>query len=145
MSQWTHVSGSIRVDGMPQIGMLIPRWPLVLGRQSTRIYDGVGQTYDSGGPASEIPKGSEGTLQYEVIEAGHGLVWKTIAVWGDLRDYGEDPERDIQHIQDWLQRVIGRLPMIRSAELVVSIEYGVTVLLWADDLVVRRVTLKEKS
>lgn len=147
MSIWTHVSGCIRVDGMPQLGAGVLRDPThdykaVLGTPSTNAWlddptQPIGQEYENG---KNIPAGSEGTIQYAVIDAGNGLVWKTIAVWGDLRDYGA---ADTREIDEWFQRIVSSPLMLRSAELLVETENDIRYLLVADvfEKSVRRVVL----
>lgn len=138
MSQWTHVSGCIRIDGIPQIlGIGIPSHDYValLGRPSSEP-NGI-MKYDAG---ENIPGGSEGTIQYAVNDAGDGLVWKTVAVWGDLRDFGAE---DTPEIDAWFARIVTSPLMLRAAHLLVEVESGPRYLLVADERAVRRVALEE--
>lgn len=138
MSQWTHVSGCIRIDGMPQIaGTNNPMhdYAAVLGRPSNDDYSLGGEH----GPAENIPAGSEGSIQYHATKAGNGLVWQTVAVWGDLRDFGAE---DTPEIDAWFARIVASPLMLRAASLLVEVESGVRYMLIADDeKAVRRVEL----
>ncbi len=134
MSQWTHVSGCFRLDGIPQ-AMRMPSIPKILGTPSNNAWLGE-EDYRA---AKDIPSGSEGSIQYKIIDAGRGMVWKTVAVWGDLRDFGAE---DCHEIDQWFSRIVARWPLIREAHLVVSIEGGETYLLAAEDKDVRRTSLR---
>lgn len=132
MSQWTHVSGCLRVDGMPQMG-LVADIRAILGTPSGE-YDA--KPYEEG---SNIPGGSEGTIQYAINAAGDGLVWKTVAIWGDLRDFDLD---DCAEIDTWFARIVAAsdMPqqkqtrlMLRAFHLVVRVEYGQSYLLICED------------
>lgn len=135
MSQWTHVSGCIRVDGLPMMTNERQVRSL-LGTPSSNPFLETG-TYEEG---SNIPGGSEGTMQYAITKAGDGMVLFTVAVWGDLRDFGED---DTKEIEAWFARVAAVSPqsgmMIRSAHLLVEVEYGVSFFLIASDGNVQRI------
>lgn len=142
MSQWTHVSGALRIDGLPQMG-ITPDLRSILGQPSSNPFD-----TSSDAPyreASGIPAGSEGSIQYAINDAGDGLVWKTVAVWGDLRDFGED---DTHEINEWFARIVeasslANAPrtklMLRTAHLLVEVEGGMRYVLIADNGVVRRI------
>ena len=122
MSQWTHVNGCIRIDGIPCIEDV--------SKKSIRKI--LGNTCDFNSSDSEweacnVPRGSEGSIQYELISAGGGLVLWTIPVWGDLRDFGTD---DIHIIKEWFDKIINKSDLsIRSAILEIRIEYGETIVL----------------
>ena len=116
MSQWTHVSGCIRVDGLPEL--LTERMVRdVFGWPSTNPF----LPHDKYFHGRNIPGGSEGTLQYEIIKAGDGLVMYTVAVWGDLRDVGAD---DTDALVQWFTRIVTSGLLIRSASLLVEVEHG---------------------
>ena len=142
MSVWTHVSGILRVDGLPAAGLMANLGKL-LGTPSSRFYDDLGNER-----GSNIPGGSEGTLQYEVIHAGDGLVWKTVAIWGDLRDFGKGR---CHEINKWFVGIVDQgkesnIPrsklMLRSAHLMVETEDGLSYMLVAQqDHTVRRLDL----
>lgn len=115
MSQWTHVAGLIRIDSLEQ---------LVL--------------FDTTSELEEIlkdpPGGSEGPIQTQVVctrpDYGPGVVpmsWGHVAIWGDLRDFGEDSEKALDQISRWLQDVLqactdSRKMVVRDAVVSVDIE-----------------------
>jgi hypothetical protein len=87
MSQWTHVVGCIRVDGMPDLGANINEIKKVLGPIST---------YDHFIDYTPLPTGEEGSLQYSLIEYDTGACWLAIPIWGDLRGYtSEDITKEL--------------------------------------------------
>ena len=70
---------------------------------------------ESAWDACNVPQGSEGSLQYEISEVGEGLVWLTVSIWGDLRDY-----ENVSEIEEWFNKVTTTSPpgvMVRSAIL----------------------------
>jgi len=91
MSQWTHINAAIRFDGIPGLGNAEPK----LG--NTCNYESEKDKWD----ACDVPCGSEGSLQYSVVIAGTGLVYKSVHIWGDLRDYD-----DVNEIREYLTRVV---------------------------------------
>jgi hypothetical protein len=54
--------------------------------------------------ACTIPKGSEGSIQYEVILTNdcNSLARIAVAIWGDLRDY-----ENVDEIVNWIKRIGG--------------------------------------
>lgn len=114
MSQWTHVAGLIRVDALrgiaPKGSPINPDLEAILGPIST---------YYRPNSASTLPTGSEGSLEYKVIESEHenSLASYTVAIWGDLRDYGS-----VDAILDWLNKTFAGL-MIRSGIVEVDVEF----------------------
>ena len=125
MSTWTHITGCIRIDGIPQIQPEIATKEGVteiLG--STCNFDSPEKDWDK----CDAPCGSEGSLQYEVIKAGDGLVLWTVAVWGDLRDYD-----NISEIKEWFNKVTnGSGLAIRDAVLSIDLGGEKTVLNYDD-------------
>lgn len=98
MSQWTHVSGTIRFDGFRSVGQQPPD----LG--STVGFDDPEGDWD----ACDVPCGSEGSLQYQIIENPHltaTAAWVAV-FWGDLRNFGENAEKDVQTIVDYFERIV---------------------------------------
>lgn len=123
MSVWTHITGNIRIDGAPGLTKIstVEALKKVLG--NTCSFDDDEAVWD----ACNVPKGSEGSLQYEVIEYGDGLLWVTVAVWGDLRDYDF-----IAEIKAWFERILCAEGLIvRQAVLSVSVENGREVIYYA--------------
>ncbi len=104
MSQWTHVSAIIRFDGIkgttpdPILGHMVS-------------FDDPTEAWDT----CDVPCGSEGSLQYILSDIregivrftsdiGEGIVRFTAAIWGDLRDYGD--ENDVAEIESYLTRIV---------------------------------------
>lgn len=115
MSQWTHVAACIRFDGLR-----IPGFPSMLP------------------DLSDPPMGSEGPLKVEVWqnpEPNHMAAW-TVTVHGDLRHFGENYEKDVGIIVDWLTRICVRRDvkkpiLIRQGICQIEVEYKPTmVLMW---------------
>jgi len=123
MSQWTHINGCIRIDGIPCIEDNVDI-------ESVREKLGVTCRYNSPHKRwkeCNVPCGSEGSIQYKIISAGHGLVLWTVAVWGDLRDFGS---KDVKKIRKWFKKITEESGLsIRSAILEIRIEYGKTIVL----------------
>lgn len=90
MSTWTHVVGTIRVDGIP----------------------GGEENLDS-----TLPAGSEGSLRYSINEYGGGLPWVIITIWGDLRDYDIN---DAEEIKVWWKELLPKFDIVRDAVLLVT-------------------------
>lgn len=101
MSQWTHVAGIIRFDGL--FGLL--------GMPEPNILQG-------------IPEGSEGPLDCKMWNnPNHShIAARTAYIFGDLRNYGD--EEDIQRIIDYFERII-KDQMVRDACYTINVEYGV--------------------
>jgi len=117
MSQWTHVNGLIRIDGIP--GMNIKP---DFGKMCTSdmlddmSYDEWGQVYEE----CDVPCGTEGSLHYKVHEVGSGMVWCNVSIWGDLRDYGSE---GIDKIVQWIKERTYE-QMIRQASIMIEVEDG---------------------
>lgn len=101
MSQWTHVSGMIRFDTM-QVMLGISNEQLI-----QRVKARMGNTVDFADSEEKwnkcnVPKGSEGSIQYEVFltnEENH-LARVAVAIWGDLRDF-----EDVDAVEAWVKKV----------------------------------------
>lgn len=163
MSQWTHVAGIIRLDG---IGAC-----MVMGSTEFKnravveaVTKALGITYDFNSSIDDcsqcnVPAGSEGSLRYRVLpnseEDTHSLSWGYAVIWGDLRDFGME---DVQKIEDWFQGALEKLQKpegfkppeamtehekaeyllssfaIRDAVLSIDVEYkSRMILLWNND------------
>ena len=118
MSIWTHVIGCIRLDGMPSL-------PEIGGSKEDiiRILGPI-STYENQQDISRLPRGSEGSLEYQIIEYNSGLPWLVIPIWGDLRDYD-----NITEIQDWWKQTLASFKIVRDAVLRVEVEKGPTIIL----------------
>jgi len=108
MSIWAHVIGCIRIDGILAIGDDKKDIEKIIGPMSL---------WDSWNDDSTLPVGSEGSLQYKIIEYADGLPWLVIPIWGDLRDY-----ENISEIKKWWEELLIKLGIIRDAVLLIQIE-----------------------
>ena len=111
MSTWTHVNGCLRVDGIPGITKNTSKQEIIAIMGSICDFDSDNDSWDRCG----IPCGSEGSLKYDILKAGDGLVLWTIPIWGDLRNYDDKEE-----IKSWFNGVCKKL-MIRSAILEIAV------------------------
>ena len=114
MSQWTHVSGLIRIDAIPSIdGTTINEVEKHFGKTCT--YDDGSDAWD----ACTVPCGSEGSLRYKVERTGNSneLAWGTVSIWGDLRDYD-----NFTAIYEWIKEAC-KTYMIRSCMVKIDVEY----------------------
>jgi hypothetical protein len=79
---------------------------------------------------THAPYGSEGSLKWKIMETKGSYINRfNIAIWGDLRDYGEE-ESDIDKIKRWFQNVCRECGMVRDAVLHIHVEFkeGITLL-----------------
>ena len=115
MSQWTHVSGCIRIDGtcISSIDKTL----------QNKIEDAFGSTVSYEDPEVDwlnckAPLGSEGSIQYGVVRTGDegSMSWGLIYIWGDLRDYYE-----FDKIYFWIKEACKDL-YIRSCSVKVDVE-----------------------
>jgi hypothetical protein len=134
MSIWTHVVGTIRVDGIPGISKL-EKLKEILGEIYT--WDDLADLEDDIEGETTLPMGSEGSLRYQVIEYDTGMRWAVIPIWGDLRDYD-----DVAYIEEWWNRVISDihstntkdfLGIVRDGCLRIEVEGQKPVLLWTKE------------
>jgi len=111
MSQWTHVCGCIRVDALRFLGI----------DEKENIERVLGHIVNYGDSSYEttIPCGSEGSLNYQIIENPDksSMAAFTVPIWGDLRDYG-----DVEEIKNWFKSACDKL-MIRNAVINIEVEY----------------------
>jgi hypothetical protein len=124
MSTWTHVVGAIRVDGLPHLNNEI------FTSEKLRKIMGPVSTFHQPNDKTKLPCGSEGSLQYEIIEYYKGIPWVIIPIWGDLRDY-----YDLAKIRRWwfrLLRGFGKPYIIRDCVLTATVENGDTIVLTKD-------------
>ena len=141
MSQWTHVAGLVRLDG---IGVMKGWTPEDEKRELEKVLT-----------ASSLPFGSEGPLQYQVqiIFPQNQLCRGHIVLWGDLRDYD-----DVKEIRKWFEGLLSnfsfdyylpnQLPFfVRAAVMSIDVEFsGRRILLtWNEKkLVAKVVRVKNK-
>ena len=108
MSQWTQISGVIRIDALDLImahnGINI----------SVVLENCFGTTVKYNDPLEiwkkcDVPRGSEGSIQYLVERTGRSneLSWGSVVIWGSLRDRGGDNILDEMH--RWTNRYLTRI------------------------------------
>lgn len=121
MSIWTHVAGVIRVDCL----RCIFEHP-----DFNKIF--VKSLWDEYNPDCNMPSGSEGSLDFRVIENPNkdSLAAYTVVIFGDLRDFGAE---DIPTIEKWWNRVLEQCGMIRQAILQIQPEDSDTKILEQKD------------
>ena len=115
MSVWTHVCGCIRVDSL----RLSPEHS---SKQKEKVREALGNIVEYGEDADKttIPCGSEGSLEYEILENPDecSIAAFVVPVWGDLRDYD-----DADAIKEWFESVLVNL-WVRNAVITIEVEYG---------------------
>lgn len=109
MSVWAHVNGSVRVDSIRMLGK----------PDFSKIF--IKSLWDDTNSNCNMPEGSEGSLDFRVIENPDkdSLSAYTVSIFGDLRDYSKDR---LQDIKDWFERVLKECGMIRQAILQIDFE-----------------------
>lgn len=115
MSIWTHVIGAIRFDGLPMISrekFNVNTVKLIMEGKIQYGEHGIRQVCDV-----PLPTGSEGTIQFNIIEYSDGLPWVTVAIYGDLRDY-----EDAKAIETWFDNRCKAWPLVRDGVLRVQVE-----------------------
>ena len=132
MSIWTHVVGCIRIDGI-----------VALGADKTKVVKIFGPmcTYDKWNDASTLPRGSEGGLQYQIIEYGQGLRWLVIPIWGDLRDFDT---ADVPTITKWWNALLAAFEKEQSG-LVTGIVRDAVLHIQVEDCEATVLTFKAKG
>lgn len=115
MSIWTHVAGCIRIDSI-RIDKADEK------RDIKKISEAI---------RTDIPTGSEGTLNYR-IAINYDLCYLAayvVTIFGDLRDYD-----NIAEIEQWFNAICSQF-FIRQAVLTIECENGQT----------KTITYKEKE
>lgn len=121
MSEWTHVTGHIRVNALVFDKSLIEdnRRTLegTIGKPVS--YEELGTKKDK---ESRVPKGSEGSLciKYNHNDLCDVAFWE-ISIWGDLRDYSDDDIKS--NLIPWFKDICKVLP-IRGAILEAHTDLG---------------------
>jgi len=120
MSKWTHICGLIRLDRLyPLVNPTIAQVETIFKRN--------------------IPKGSEGALDfsvYELREPLSSILWCIVALHGDLRDfgYGKDVERVINWFKDSCRACEEELKCsIRQAIVQIHVEAQKQIILFLSD------------
>ena len=108
MSVWTHVAGNIYLEGANK--KLLDG---LLGEQIIFNYDNFdAEEWNRLYETSIMPKGSEGSLRYKIIETEKGISSAVggnadyyhrgvIAIWGNLRGY-----MNTEEIKEWFENII---------------------------------------
>lgn len=111
MSVWTHVAGVIRVDCIRCISE----------PDFNKIF--IKSLWGEHNPNCNMPSGSEGSLDFRVIENPDKdcLAAYTVVVFGDLRDFGV---ANMPEIENWWDRVLEQCGMVRQAVLQIQPEDG---------------------
>lgn len=138
MSDWLHVNGMIRIDGLPRLSaheytvhrimrllgpMYLPYFH-VLEKETTIPIPPTQARYTvSMTNECTLPTGSEGSLQYRVIEYDTGLPWVSIPFWGDLRDVESDGEI-VKWFTQLCQLIDGQSGFIRDSVMLTQVNGG---------------------
>ena len=96
MSQWTHVSGNIRIDSLFGIDDLTLE---ILEEILGKVID----FEDEGEWETKLPLGSEGSIKYVIWENPResALAHYSVSIFGDLRNYD-----DVNEIEKWFEGVL---------------------------------------
>jgi len=105
MSQWTHVSGCIRIDEIPEY-------------ETHTIVNKIQRKFRN------PPTGSEGPINFSIVRTGdHGsIAWGLVYLWGDLRDFSDE---DVPSILDWVKGACDGL-INRSCIVGINVGYGIS-------------------
>lgn len=115
MSLWTHIAATIRIDDFsfgddplkpPHFGI-------------TCDFDSSEESWED----CSVPCGSEGSLQYKLIDSAENTntTAKWVATfWGDLRDFGSD--EDVIGVIEYFNKCIENR-CIRNGVLEIAVEY----------------------
>lgn len=127
MSQWTHITGTVRIDAFLLDHKLVKS---IVKKcfGNTCHYNSKPNEWDK----CNVPCGSEGSLQYDIIYSGYqhkkgkiessSVSWGTVQIWGDLRNYDDHEE-----IYQWLCNIVKKLNKnhldVRDMVIKINIEY----------------------
>lgn len=131
MSMWTHISGSIRIDDMSFLS------PHRNTAETVKKVIGPMCLFEDWNDESTIPRGSEGSIEYDVWEnpSDSAIARFTVSLWGDLRDFTTD---DVVEIEQWLDKLYhsfnaeDNYMMFRDAVLKIEVEDGTCEILYLD-------------
>lgn len=122
MSNWTHVAGIIRVDGLQidDFGGALD-FDKLIGKEV--LFDSPSELWNEADehPERFLPLGSEGSLQKTVWENPDKscIAAYTVSIFGDLRDHD-----DLHEITEWFRKVCDKL-WVRNAVITATNEvYG---------------------
>lgn len=113
MSQWTHVTATIRVDAFNR-DLTIEKLESIIGKPQ-----GHGKPYlEEWEDDKVLPCGSEGSLEYTLYEDPDesNMAAYVITVFGDLRDYEDSDE-----IISWFESIVSEFD-IRTRQAVLTID-----------------------
>ena len=117
MSNWTHVAGIIRIDGIRDIEEL--DFDKVIGKEC--LWESPTEVWEDAeaNPDKYLPMGSEGSLQKSIWENPnkHSLASYTISIFGDLRDHHSTSD-----IIEWFKEKC-KLLWVRNAVITVENEW----------------------
>lgn len=139
MSDWLHVNGMLRVDGLPKVSptgyatvhiiqligpMLLPYFNLLQNSERTIIIPpSQGQYTTNPKIKCALPRGSEGSLQYRVIEYDTGLPWVSVPFWGDLRNVESDGDV-VKWFTQLCCQIDGQWGFIRDSVMLTQVNGG---------------------
>lgn len=117
MSVWSHITGVVRIDGMPGYGnefytkekladFIGEPWSFGKLLNHCKSYikiNGNLDGYENPVDSCKLPSGSEGSIDYNihVYKEEGGFPWAVVAFWGDLRDY-----EDVTPLKEWAQNLL---------------------------------------
>lgn len=114
MSNWTHVAGIIRVDGIAEVD-----FDEVIGKEC--LWESPSEVWEDAeaNPDKYLPMGSEGSLQKSIWRNpdGNCLARYTISIFGDLRDHHSTTD-----IIEWFKEKCKSL-WVRNAVITVKNEW----------------------
>ena len=112
MSIWTHIAGLVVLDNIGNILIRSAPGYDLEDIAKKALEKAFGKTCDFNSPEGDwdsctVPCGSEGSLQYAVKPYGKDAVqWGQVAIWGDLRDFGEE---EYEGLQKWFGESLAKL------------------------------------
>lgn len=130
MSIWTHIVGTIRIDDSTLF------FSNKGGVDLSNLF--IRNTWENPNEHGNLPTGSEGSIDVEFITRPNddGIDYrKTIAFFGDLRDFEAD---DCDEIREWWKNIAIKLHevkcSVRQAVLEINPEDGKTIILTERDM-----------
>lgn len=120
MSIWTHVNGNIRIDSLRFDNNEISTIKNILGKI---IH------FDDNDYKTNLPCGSEGSLEYNIVENPNesDISAFSVSIFGDLRDYD-----DVDYIEKWFNNILNEF-LIRNAVLEINVEGQQNIILYSVD------------
>lgn len=132
MSNWTHVAGIIRVDGLRCLDDVLgePNFDEIIGKEC--LWESPKEVWDDAddNPDKYLPMGSEGSLQKSIwINPDKDCMDSyTISIFGDLRNHD-----NVKEIIDWFKEKCKKL-WVRNAVITVENEwYGIETWVWTEE------------